>query len=110
MQQDNGQSSILRLDIHGEQACNECKRRKARCDKALPQCGPCTKNRRHCLYEKHSKTPLTRRYAFRRGQAQTTSQNADRATDTSPRLKNACDSPKSEPGKLKDAPSSPNTA
>lgn len=62
MQQDNGQSSTLRLDIHGEQACNECKRRKARCDKALPQCGPCTKNRRHCLYEKHSKTPLTRRY------------------------------------------------
>ncbi|GME37288.1 hypothetical protein GTA08_BOTSDO04204 [Neofusicoccum parvum] len=63
MQQDNGQSSILRLDdLHGEQACNECKRRKARCDKALPQCGPCSKNRRHCLYEKHSKTPLTRRY------------------------------------------------
>ncbi|KAL1638820.1 hypothetical protein SLS58_008525 [Diplodia intermedia] len=63
MQQDNGQSSILRLDSStGEQACNECKRRKARCDKTLPQCGPCTKNRRHCLYEKHSKTPLTRRY------------------------------------------------
>ncbi|EKG16843.1 hypothetical protein MPH_05946 [Macrophomina phaseolina MS6] len=63
MQQDNGQSSTLRLDsFHGEQACNECKRRKARCDKALPQCTPCAKNRRHCLYEKHSKTPLTRRY------------------------------------------------
>ncbi|KAF9637679.1 hypothetical protein BFW01_g8575 [Lasiodiplodia theobromae] len=63
MQQDNGQSSILRLDnLVGEQACNECKRRKARCDKTLPQCGPCSKNRRHCLYEKHSKTPLTRRY------------------------------------------------
>lgn len=63
MQQENGQSSTPRLDnFTGDQACNECKRRKARCDRALPQCGPCSKNRRHCLYEKHSKTPLTRRY------------------------------------------------
>ncbi|KAK5116030.1 hypothetical protein LTR62_000486 [Meristemomyces frigidus] len=45
-----------------EQACNECKRRKGRCDRQLPECGPCARNRRHCLYEKHSKTPLTRKY------------------------------------------------
>ncbi|KAF1849074.1 uncharacterized protein K460DRAFT_415510 [Cucurbitaria berberidis CBS 394.84] len=45
-----------------DQACNECRRRKARCDKTLPECGPCKKNRRHCLYERHSKTPLTRKH------------------------------------------------
>jgi len=46
----------------GDQACNECKRRKGRCDRQLPECGPCARNKRHCLYESHSKTPLTRRY------------------------------------------------
>lgn len=46
----------------GDQACNECKRRKGRCDRELPECGPCARNKRHCLYERHSKTPLTRRY------------------------------------------------
>jgi len=45
-----------------DQACNECKRRKGRCDRTLPECGPCARNKRHCLYERHSKTPLTRRY------------------------------------------------
>lgn len=45
-----------------DQACNECRRRKARCDKKIPECTPCKKNRRHCLYERHSKTPLTRKY------------------------------------------------
>lgn len=49
-------------DRDREQACNECRRRKARCDKALPECGPCRRNRRHCLYERHSKTPLTRKH------------------------------------------------
>ncbi|KAH9831690.1 Lactose regulatory protein LAC9 [Teratosphaeria destructans] len=45
-----------------ESACNECKRRKGRCDRQLPECGPCHRNKRHCLYEKHSKTPLTRKH------------------------------------------------
>lgn len=27
-----------------DQACNECRRRKARCDKALPECGPCKRS------------------------------------------------------------------
>ncbi|KAJ4289057.1 hypothetical protein N0V90_011399 [Kalmusia sp. IMI 367209] len=49
-------------DADRDQACNECRRRKARCDKTLPECGPCKKNRRHCLYERHSRTPLTRKY------------------------------------------------
>lgn len=46
----------------GDQPCNECKRRKNRCDKGLPECGACARNKRHCLYERLGKTPLTRRY------------------------------------------------
>lgn len=45
-----------------EQACNECRRRKGRCDRILPQCSPCARFNRHCLYHKHSRTPLTRRH------------------------------------------------
>ncbi|KAF2093046.1 hypothetical protein NA57DRAFT_69412 [Rhizodiscina lignyota] len=45
-----------------EQACNECRRRKAKCDRTLPECGLCVKHRRHCLYEQHSRTPLTRKH------------------------------------------------
>ncbi|KAI1763505.1 hypothetical protein GGR53DRAFT_497352 [Hypoxylon sp. FL1150] len=45
-----------------EQACKECHRRKARCDRNLPTCNLCARYRRHCLYQKHSRTPLTRKY------------------------------------------------
>lgn len=45
-----------------EQACNECRRRKAKCDRTLPECNLCAKHRRHCLYEAHSRTPLTRKH------------------------------------------------
>ncbi|RMZ35581.1 hypothetical protein D0859_00225 [Hortaea werneckii] len=45
-----------------DQSCNECRRRKGRCDRQLPECGPCARNKRHCLYERHSKTPLTRKH------------------------------------------------
>jgi transcriptional regulatory protein GAL4 len=45
-----------------DQACNECRRRKSKCDRILPECGLCFKQRRHCLYEQHSKTPLTRKH------------------------------------------------
>lgn len=45
-----------------DQTCNECKRRKGKCDRLLPECSPCARNRRHCLYEKHSRTPLTRKH------------------------------------------------
>ncbi|CAO2653817.1 Nn.00g105500.m01.CDS01 [Neocucurbitaria sp. VM-36] len=70
--------ALDREDRDRDQACNECRRRKARCDKTLPECGPCKKNRRHCLYERHSKTPLTRKYLtqveeqLRRAQVQAT--------------------------------------
>ncbi|KAK1579189.1 LOW QUALITY PROTEIN: fungal-specific transcription factor domain-containing protein [Colletotrichum navitas] len=45
-----------------DQACKECRRRKAKCDRALPTCNLCVKYRRHCLYEKHARTPLTRKH------------------------------------------------
>jgi len=40
-----------------DQACKECRRRKAKCNRGIPTCGLCIKYNRHCLYEKHSKTP-----------------------------------------------------
>ncbi|KAI0191101.1 fungal-specific transcription factor domain-containing protein [Astrocystis sublimbata] len=52
-------------DLHpprADQACKECRRRKAKCDRSIPACDTCVKYRRHCLYEKHSRTPLTRRH------------------------------------------------
>ncbi|TVY88081.1 Regulatory protein, partial [Lachnellula willkommii] len=45
-----------------DQACKECRRRKAKCNRGIPTCGLCIKYNRHCLYEKHSKTPLTRKH------------------------------------------------
>ncbi|KAJ0107914.1 hypothetical protein J7T55_007126 [Diaporthe amygdali] len=45
-----------------DQACKECRRRKSKCNKAIPTCNLCVKYRRHCLYEKHSRTPLTRKH------------------------------------------------
>lgn len=53
------------LDIplgFADQACKECRRRKSKCNKAIPTCNLCVKYRRHCLYEKHSRTPLTRKW------------------------------------------------
>lgn len=61
MQTDPGESSSNFLGL-SEQACNECRRRKAKCDRTLPECGLCVKHRRHCLYEQHSRTPLTRKH------------------------------------------------
>lgn len=42
--------------------CNECKRRKLRCNRALPACFQCSRHRRNCLYEKERRSPLTRRH------------------------------------------------
>ncbi|KAF5611391.1 regulatory GAL4 [Fusarium subglutinans] len=41
--------------------CRECRRRKVKCDGVMPVCSICRKYRRHCLYDKHSRTRLTRR-------------------------------------------------
>ncbi|SPJ72825.1 uncharacterized protein FTOL_02554 [Fusarium torulosum] len=41
--------------------CRECRRRKVKCDGVMPVCTICKKYRRHCLYDKHSRTRLTRR-------------------------------------------------
>ncbi|KAL1297482.1 hypothetical protein AAFC00_005004 [Neodothiora populina] len=43
-------------------ACKECRRRKANCDHKIPECSTCRRYRRHCLYDKHSRTPLTRKH------------------------------------------------
>ncbi|ETS83539.1 hypothetical protein PFICI_05415 [Pestalotiopsis fici W106-1] len=56
-----GNTSDLALGV-AEQSCKECRRRKARCDRVLPICSLCVKYSRHCLYEKHARTPLTRRH------------------------------------------------
>lgn len=50
-----------------DQACKECRRRKSKCNKAIPTCNLCVKYRRHCLYEKHSRTPLTRKLVIPSG-------------------------------------------
>ncbi|KAI9734015.1 MAG: hypothetical protein M1834_002672 [Cirrosporium novae-zelandiae] len=50
------------LPATADQACNECRRRKSKCNRTLPTCGHCQKFRRNCLYEKQWKTPLTRRH------------------------------------------------
>lgn len=58
-------SEFGHLDIplgFADQACKECRRRKSKCNKAIPTCNLCVKYRRHCLYEKHSRTPLTRKW------------------------------------------------
>lgn len=36
-------------------SCNECRRRKKRCDEKRPQCGACTKRRVECLYQRDRK-------------------------------------------------------
>ncbi|KAL4993348.1 fungal-specific transcription factor domain-containing protein [Aspergillus recurvatus] len=43
-----------------EQACRECRRRKSKCDRAIPICRLCNKYSRGCMYEKSTRTPLTR--------------------------------------------------
>ncbi|KAL5042955.1 hypothetical protein BDW71DRAFT_200139 [Aspergillus fruticulosus] len=43
-----------------EQACRECRRRKSKCDRAIPICRLCNKYSRGCTYEKSTRTPLTR--------------------------------------------------
>ncbi|KAF2184731.1 hypothetical protein K469DRAFT_579204 [Zopfia rhizophila CBS 207.26] len=42
--------------------CRECRRRKAKCDGKVPVCSICQRYKRHCLYDKHSRTRLTRRH------------------------------------------------
>ncbi|KAI0188991.1 fungal-specific transcription factor domain-containing protein [Xylaria flabelliformis] len=54
--------SPLNADQGPAEACKECRRRKSKCNRSIPACDPCVKYRRHCLYEKHSRTPLTRRH------------------------------------------------
>lgn len=44
-------------------SCTECRQRKAKCDRAQPECGNCSRHSsRSCSYDKPAKTPLTRKY------------------------------------------------
>ena len=47
--------------LFAQQACNECRRRKGRCDRVSPECSTCVKYNRHCLYAQDIKSPLTRK-------------------------------------------------
>lgn len=57
----SGDGHVDRSGVTAEQSCQECRRRKAKCDRSVPTCGLCHQYRRHCVYEKHSRTPLTRK-------------------------------------------------
>ncbi|KAL3474429.1 fungal-specific transcription factor domain-containing protein [Aspergillus californicus] len=58
----------MRMSVNGgnsaiaEQACKECRRRKSKCDRTIPVCHLCGKFNRRCMYERPSRTPLTRAY------------------------------------------------
>lgn len=43
------------------QACDRCHRRKTRCDKVRPECGPCSRASSSCVYSERLKEPLVRR-------------------------------------------------
>ncbi|KAH6703190.1 transcriptional regulatory protein GAL4 [Leptodontidium sp. MPI-SDFR-AT-0119] len=44
------------------QPCRECRRRKGKCDCKVPVCSVCQRYNRHCLYDKHSQSSLTRKH------------------------------------------------
>ncbi|EXJ54663.1 hypothetical protein A1O7_10004 [Cladophialophora yegresii CBS 114405] len=44
------------------QSCRECRRRKGKCDGRMPVCSVCQRYNRHCLYDKHSRSSLTRKH------------------------------------------------
>ncbi|KAG7838146.1 hypothetical protein KL941_003777 [Ogataea angusta] len=50
------------MDATKQHSCNECRRRKLRCSRDLPTCVSCSKFNRHCLYNRHSHSPLTRKH------------------------------------------------
>ncbi|PVH76817.1 hypothetical protein DL98DRAFT_561785 [Cadophora sp. DSE1049] len=44
------------------QPCRECRRRRGKCDCKVPVCSVCQRYNRHCLYDKHSRSSLTRKH------------------------------------------------
>ncbi|KAM5468191.1 hypothetical protein MauCBS54593_004932 [Microsporum audouinii] len=48
------------------QACDRCHRRKSRCDKQVPVCGPCLKANVACVYTDRSKEPTYRKEVVER--------------------------------------------
>jgi hypothetical protein len=58
------------------QSCRECRRRKGKCDGRMPVCSVCQRYNRHCLYDKHSRSSLTRKLVLSDPSAGTPSSNA----------------------------------
>ncbi|KAJ6442613.1 fungal specific transcription factor [Purpureocillium lavendulum] len=48
------------------QACDRCHRRKTKCDKGRPECGPCKKARSSCVYADRASQPLYSRGLIQR--------------------------------------------
>ncbi|KAJ5293585.1 hypothetical protein N7508_008406 [Penicillium antarcticum] len=57
--------------------CLICKRRHVKCDEAHPQCGPCVKGNRPCVYASKDTTPITSKHGHltRSPNSDTLSQN-----------------------------------
>ncbi|KIW14048.1 hypothetical protein PV08_06829 [Exophiala spinifera] len=51
-----------KLQPNAGQSCRECRRRKGKCDGKMPVCSVCQRYNRHCLYDKHSRSSLTRKH------------------------------------------------
>ncbi|KIX05349.1 uncharacterized protein Z518_06221 [Rhinocladiella mackenziei CBS 650.93] len=51
-----------RSSSNAGQSCRECRRRKGKCDGKMPVCSVCQRYNRHCLYDKHSRSSLTRKH------------------------------------------------
>ncbi|KAH7025513.1 Zn(II)2Cys6 transcription factor [Macrophomina phaseolina] len=45
-----------------KRSCSRCHAKKIKCNRGLPQCGPCLRSQQTCLYEQRKRTPLTRKY------------------------------------------------
>lgn len=57
-------SRLDRTIMNAGQSCRECRRRKGKCDGKMPVCSVCQRYNRHCLYDKHSRSSLTRKCAY----------------------------------------------
>ncbi|CAH6722036.1 hypothetical protein CLIB1444_08S00408 [[Candida] jaroonii] len=60
--EDPNGSEIFNEEESNKYSCNECRRRRVKCSRHIPTCNTCSKYKRHCLYERHMKTPLTRKH------------------------------------------------
>lgn len=63
---DNISKPKIKKRKYSRKGCNECKRRKIKCDEAAPACNNCTRLNKTCIYESKTKTqqdPLVAKFA-----------------------------------------------